>query len=88
MLPYMYDDIKVLVKNVLQLFVKYEVSQKSKTTHACKKVDLSDKSNILSKSGLYIGHAADITIAEMKQKDMVKKFQTDTLKTRMSIVPT
>ena len=80
MLSYMYDDIKELVRNVLQLFVKYEVIEKCKTASAYKQIDLSDKSNILPKSKFNIGRAVDITIAEMKQKDMVMKYQLDTFK--------
>ena len=63
MLPYMYDDIKELVRNVFQLFVKYEVIEKCKTASAYKQIDLPDNSNILSKSKFNIGRAVDITIA-------------------------
>ena len=80
MLPYIYDDIKELVRNVLQLVVKYEVIEKCKTPSAYQQIDLPGKSNILSKSKFNIGRAADITIAEMKQKDMVTKYQLDTFK--------
>ena len=72
MLPYIYDYIKKLVRKVWQFFVKYEVIENCKTAPAYKQLDLSDfKSNILnyhllSKLELNIGHAADITIAEMK----------------------
>ena len=45
-----------------------------------KQIDVLDKSNILSKWKLNIGCAADITIAEMGQKDMVTKSQIDTFK--------
>ena len=83
MLPYTYDDIKELVRRMLQLFVKYEVIEKCKTAPAYKQIDLSDKSKLIksnSKSKLNIGRAADITIAEMKQKDMVMKSQVETFK--------
>ena len=72
MRPYIYDDINESVKNVLQLFVKCEIIEKCKTASTYKQIDLLDKPNILSKS--------KITIAEMKQKDMVTKSQTDTFK--------
>ena len=45
-----------------------------------KQIDLSDKSNIPSKSKFSIGHAVHITIDEIKQKDMVAKHQLDTFK--------
>lgn len=51
-----------------------------KTASAYKQTDLSDNSNILSKSKLSIGHATDITVAEMKQRDIAMKSQIDTLK--------
>ena len=66
MLPYMYDDLKELVRNVLQLCVKYEVIEKCKTASDYKQINLSEKSNIVSKLKLSIGRAADITIPKMK----------------------
>ena len=46
MLPYMHD-MNELVRNVLQVFVKYGVIEKCKTAWAYKQTDLLDKSNIL-----------------------------------------
>ena len=66
MLPYMYDDLKELVRNVLQLYVKYKVIQKYKTASDCKQINPSGKSNIVSKSKFNIGCVADITITKMK----------------------
>ena len=78
MLPYIYDDVKELVRNVLQLFAKYEVKRAKQHRHVNKLI--YQISHILSKSGLNIGNATDITIAEMKQKAMVTKSQIDSLK--------
>ena len=46
MLPSMYD-LNELVRNVLQVFVKYGVIEKCKTACAYKQIDLLDKLNIL-----------------------------------------
>ena len=51
-LPYLYDDLKDLIRNALQLYVKYEVIEKCKTASDYKQINLSEKSNIVSKSNL------------------------------------
>ena len=65
----MYDNLKKLVRNVLQLYVKYKVIEKCKTASDYKQINLSEKSNIVSKSKLNIC-AADITIAKTKHQDL------------------
>ena len=60
MLLEMYDDVKELMRNLLQVFVKYEVIEKCKSESAYKQIDLSCKLDILSKSKLNIGGAADM----------------------------
>ena len=80
MLPYMYDDLKELVRNVLQLYTKDEVIEKCKTVSDYKQINLSEKSNIVSKSKLNIGCAADITITKMKHQDIASKSEIDTNK--------
>ena len=80
MLPYMYDDLKELVRNVLQLYVKYEVIEKCKTASDYKQINRSEKSNIVSKSRLNIVRAADTTITEMKNKNIASKSEIDTNK--------
>ena len=80
MLPYMYDDLKELVRNVLQLYVKYEVIEKCKAASDYKQINLSEKSKIVNKSKLNIGRAADVTIAKMKHQDIASKSEIDTYK--------
>ena len=80
MLPYLYDDLKELVRNVLQLYVKYKVIKKGKTASDYKQINLSEKRNIVSKSKLNIGCAADITIAKMKHQDIASKSEIDACK--------
>ena len=60
MLPYMYDNLKELVRNVLQLYVKYKVNEKCKTASDYKQINLPEISNIVSKSKLNIGRAAEM----------------------------
>ena len=62
MLPYMDDELKELVRNVLLLYVKYEVIEKFKTASNYKQINQSEKSNIVGKSKLNAGPAADITL--------------------------
>ena len=80
MFPFLCDDLKELVRNVLQLYVKYEVIEKCKTASDYKQINLSEKSNIASKSKLNIVRAADITIAKMKHQDIASKSEIDTYK--------
>ena len=87
MLPYMYDDLKELVRDVLQLYVKYEVIEKCKTASDYKQINLSEKSNIVSKSKLNTGHKTDITIAKMKHQDIGSKSENRYMQTRMLIIP-
>ena len=80
MLPYLYDELKELVRNVLQLYVKYEVIEKCKTASDYKQISLSEKSNIVSKLKLNTRRAADITIAKMKHQDIASKSEIATYK--------
>ena len=63
---------------MLQLYVKCEVIEKCKTASDHKQINLSEKSNIMSKSKLNIGRATDITIAKMKHQDIARKSELDT----------
>ena len=65
---------------MLQLYVKCEVIEKCKTASDHKQINLSEKSNIVSKSKVNIGRAADITIAKMKHQDIASKSELDTYK--------
>ena len=78
----MYDDLKGLVRNMLQLYVKYndKVIEKCETASDYKQINLSEKSNTVSKSKLNIGFAADITMAKMKHQDVVSNSEIDTYK--------
>ena len=80
MLPYLYDDLKELVRNMLQLYVKYKVIENGKTASDYKQINLSEKSNIVTKSKLNIGCAADITIGKMKHQDIASKSEIDAYK--------
>ena len=51
-LPYLYGDLKELVRNVLQLYVKCKVIEKCKTASDYKQINLTEKRNIVSKSKL------------------------------------
>ena len=80
MLPYMYDELKELVRNVLQLYVKYKVIEKCKTASDYKQMNLSEKSNIVRKSKLNISRAADKTTAKIKHEDIASKSEIATYK--------
>ena len=51
MIPFMYNDLMVLVTNILQLILKPEIISKCKSLHDMKCLDLKDKNNLFS-SGL------------------------------------
>ena len=67
---------------MLQLYVKYndKVIEKCKTASDYKQINLSEKSNTVSKSKLNIVCAADITMAKMKHQDVVSNSEIDTYK--------
>ena len=49
MVPFMYDDLKNLVKSILQLYIKQSVIDNCSNEIAYKNIDLLNKSNIVSK---------------------------------------
>ena len=65
---------------MLQLYVKYEVIEKCKAASDFKQINLSEKPNVVSKSKLNIGRAANITITKMKHQDIASKSEIDTYK--------
>ena len=58
----------------------FMLSTKCKAASDYKQINLSEKPNILSKSKLNIGRAADITITKMKHQDIARESETDTYK--------
>ena len=70
-LPFMYDDLTDLVRKLLQLFIKTDVLTNCTSGTALKQLDLTKKENFFSQSKLNIGFATELTISEMKRKDLV-----------------
>ena len=71
MVPFMYDDLKNLVKSILQLYIKQSFIDSWSNGIAYKNIDLLNKSNIVSKKKLTLGCATKLAIAELVKKDVV-----------------
>ena len=54
MVPFMYDDLKHLVKIILQLYIKQSVIDNCSNGSAYKNMDLLNKSYIVSKKNLHL----------------------------------
>ena len=54
MVPFMYDDLKNVVKSILQLYIKQSVIDNCSNGIAYKNIDLLNKSNIASKENSHL----------------------------------
>ena len=82
MVPFMYDDLKNLVKSILQLYIKQSFIDSWSNGIAYKNIDLLTKSNIVSKKKkLTLGCATELAIAELVKKDIVTSVEIEAFKT-------
>ena len=72
MIPFMYNDLMVLVTNILQLILKPEIISKCKSLHDMKCLDLKDKNNLLRGREINVGFSAEAIINDLKRKDAVQ----------------
>ena len=84
MVPFMYDDLKSLVKSILQFYINQSVIDNCSNGIAYKNIDLLDKSNIVSKkkNKLTLGCATEFAIAELVRKDIATSVETEAFKTK------
>ena len=80
--PFMYDDLKNLVKSILHLYIKRSVMDNCLNGIAYKNIDLLNKSNIVSKTNLTLGCATELGIAELVKKDIATSVEIEVFKTK------
>ena len=78
MVPFIYDDLKSLVKSILQLYIKQSVVDNCPNGIACKKLN---KSNIVNKKKLTLTCATELAITELVEKDIATSVEIEALKT-------
>ena len=70
MVPFMHDDLKHLIKSILQPYIKQSVIDSCSNGIAYKNINLLNKSNIVSTKKLTLGRATELAIAELVKKDL------------------
>ena len=71
MLPYMYDDILELIKNILSPFLKPSVIENCKISANLLKLDLMKNENLLPTKSITVGFAADVSLKELLWQDKI-----------------
>ena len=77
----MYDDLKNLVKSILQLYIKQSVVDDCPNGVPSKNIDLLNKSNIVSKKTLTLTCATELAINELVEKDIATSVEIEAFKT-------
>ena len=73
MLPYLYDDLYCLLKNIYSVIIKPDTMEKYTTAYQLKQIDLDKDDDFLATKELNIGSVASTHIDKMKKKDEVSK---------------
>ena len=71
MLPYMFDDILELIKNILSLFLKPSVIENCKISADLLKLDLMKNENLLPTKSITVGFAADVSLKKLLRQDKI-----------------
>lgn len=75
MIPYMYFDLKSLVKQLLEMIVDLKVIEDCKSGKQLKDLDLLDETIFLPLNKMSVGFAAEQVIQNLKRSDIVGNFQ-------------
>ena len=91
MVPFIYKELKSLLRNLLQLVVKPDVLDKCKTGLQITSIDLDLKENLLPLSDIKLGFGVKAIITNGKRKDTVTnqeaaKFKRDSQRFVTSVV--
>ena len=79
MLPFLFDDLKSLVKTLLTNIVDSNILEKSKTTKELLDIKL-DQNNLLKTNDVHIGFAASSEVRKLLVKDVVTTKQVAVFK--------
>ena len=75
MMVYIYKDLKLLSKNLLQLVVKSDILAKAKSGKQLREINLSNEDNLRSVKDIDIGFAAEAEIKKLRHQDTATKIQ-------------
>ena len=74
MIPYMYFDLKTMLKDLLEIIVEPEVIQKYKTGKQLIEIDLEKKKeNLIKVDKIDLGFGVDTTLKKLHTADLVSK---------------
>lgn len=71
MVPFLYTDLKALIKNILQLVVKPVILDKCKTGMQMSSIDLDKNENLLPLTEIELGFGVKNIIKDLKRKDTI-----------------
>ena len=80
MIPFMYNDLKALVKGLLQLITKADVLSKSKTGVQMSKIDLKKEENLLPLKEIELGFGVKDILKTMRRNDTATVNEINTFK--------
>ena len=91
MVPYVYQDLLKLLRKLMQLIVKPDITANLSSAIDLKCLDLDDTNVILKPKGMNIGFSTRTIITELKRKDVTTNTQaanffTDVTKFTISVV--
>ena len=71
MIPYLYFDLKAIVKQLLELIVESNVIDACRSGRELKEINLEDKKNLLSLEKRNAGFAVEHLLKKMKKSDVI-----------------
>ena len=80
MIPYLYFDLKAIVKQRLELIVESNVNDASRPGREQKEINLEDKKKLLSLEKSNVGFAVEHLLKKMKKSDVTTISQINDLK--------
>jgi len=80
LLPFMYNDLKSLVKSVMRTIVKPEELDKCKTGPQLVDMDLDDKKVLMSRKDIQMGYGVEKVLGQLRTKDLVSGEQISVFK--------
>ena len=75
MMVYVYRDLKLLAKNMLQLVVNTDILAKAKSGKQLREINLTNEDNPRSVKDIDIGFVAEAEIKKLRHQDDVTKTQ-------------
>ena len=80
MIPYLYFDLKAIVKQLLELIVESNVIDACRSGRELKEINLEDKNNLLSLEKTNVGFAVEHLLKKMKKSDVITISQINDFK--------